>query len=1062
MTRCHRCGSGMDPVARFCPSCGTPRGSESASAAARKHVVVMFVDIVGSTAIAERLDPEIVRDYLQEYFALASSVLWNVGGTVEKFVGDAVMAVFGVPLTREDDVRRALTAARELHRKVGELSESMHERYGVTIQIRIGIGAGEAYVTRHADGQFSVTGDVVNVAARLQQLAEPGETAVGELAAKLAGPGAPLHRDRQLEAKGKSEPITVWKLHPSEPFDAAGRTATRLVGREEELEDLLRFSRRAIERRDAALITVVGSVGVGKSRLVRELLTRLPGVQVLTASCATYGMGVAFSPLVAVLEQLDAPDWLAQVRMVLGDDPEAALVAERLVTAVGSSSGVTSLADIEWAVRRVFTALAEARPLAVVWDDLHAADPSFVELLAQMSRRLRGIPIIMIGVGRPELWDTAPDWGGGHRNSMTLELHGLPEQATRELIAEYIKALPDETLPGELAGVGAEPEVLGHLLAEVEPDRLDLEWILAMSEGNPLVVGELVQNPEIDESLPVQVLTMFDARLDRLAEDDRRFCQRAAVVGREFWLDAVAGADRSRSQLDRLHQLGIIVPIAQATPGRPTHRFADALMVDSAYRGTPKSRRMTWHADTADWIAHQAVLSDGVRAELVAAHLESAYELFREVRASDETVGDLPGRTGRACAVASDVCLDRGDLAAAIRYLDRANQLLAVTEPGRYGIAYRHFRCLLATGALIEAEQLLARTDVGWQDDPWWQSVREVAWAQVDLLAQRIGPDAAYQVGAAAAERLPSDCPPDLLLWTHELMAMSSAMQMQLAIAERETRRAIEAARAAGDRWSERRLLCGLCEVAFWGLTPVPQAITLCQRTLAIVDADLRSSVPVLAMLAALSALAGDPGQAKLLEERVRDIVGQLHLADLVPALRQYLGLCAFWSDRPADAAIEFGRAAEELGGPSSPVGATMLLMAARVRWLSGDVEAALAQLDWQDEIGPPPAPQADLQQQALWYGLAARVAAVRGDDRAVQWGMLAVEAARRCDDLRATADAWLDLATAYALRGERAEGRDAWTECDRLLAAKGIRSGAAINSANRPVSPFDEVTPPW
>ena len=404
MIVCSACGRDNPDDARFCNSCGAPLAPAAAPREQRKVVTVLFCDVTGSTSLGEQLDPEAMRTVMARYFETARTAIERHGGTVEKFIGDAVMAVFGIPVVHEDDALRAVRAAAEL-------------RDAVEIDVRIGVNTGEV-VTGGAD--TLATGDAVNVAARLEQAASPGEVFLGAATYALVRDTVDAELLPPLEAKGKAEALTAYRLGDVRAVTSR-RDAAPMVGRVDELELLRRAYERAVRERGCHLFTILGAAGVGKSRLVAELLDTIEDARVLRGRCLSYGEGITYWPVVEMLKQLGEPGGDERVRRPIS-------------VLLGELDAPTTPAETAWAVRKALESAAAELPLVVVFDDLHWGEPSFLDLIEHIADLSRDAPILLLCMARPELLDERPGWSGGKLNATTVLLEPLGREETDELV----------------------------------------------------------------------------------------------------------------------------------------------------------------------------------------------------------------------------------------------------------------------------------------------------------------------------------------------------------------------------------------------------------------------------------------------------------------------------------------------------------------------------------------------------------------------------------------------------------------------------------------------------
>ena len=618
----------------------------------RKLVTVLFADVTGSTELADRLDAEELREVLSRWFAAMRAEIEAQGGTVEKYIGDAVMAVFGVPTAHEDDPSRALRAALALRERLAELNGELAASHGINLEIRVGVNTGEAVTTPEpAPGEAMVTGLAVNAAARLEQLAEPGQTVVAERTARAA-PGFRFDELGPFELRGQEAPVRARVLVAAPPGPVArglpGMHAP-LIGRERELDLLLALQERVVAERRPHLVTIYGEPGVGKSRLVRELLRRVDSgpepPRVVVGRCLSYGDGVAYWPLAEILKGLvgisdDDPAALALGRI---ERFTADLLLEpgRVVATLAFTLGLDARdaefarlqpssirAELHRVWRAVLSALAERRPLVVVVDDIHWADAVLLELLEELAERTLG-PILFVCPSRPELTAGRPTWGGGRRNFSSVFLNPLPPAAAGELIEHLlaVDGLPDRAR--------------GSILERAEGNPFFLEEILRQLIDGGRVVrngdrwqtdGDLTQL-----ELPDTVQAVLAARIDLLTQSEKRTLQQASVVGRIFWRGAVAALVGDAAEVDgdlrRLEERELVAPrLSSSLLGEEELAFSHILTRDVAYESLPRRDRPRAHARVASWIEHTAGDRRREYVGLLAHHYGEAYRGARRDR----------------------------------------------------------------------------------------------------------------------------------------------------------------------------------------------------------------------------------------------------------------------------------------------------------------------------------------------------------------------------------------------------------------------------------------------
>jgi class 3 adenylate cyclase/tetratricopeptide (TPR) repeat protein len=608
----------------------------------RKVVTILFADVVGSTDRAARSDPEVVRALMARYFKRVAETAETHGGSVEKFAGDAAMVVFGVPAVHDDDAERAVRAALEIRDASAELT------------VRVGVNTGEAVTAATDDRQFMVSGDAVNVAARLQQGAEPGEVVVGALTEQLTRAVIEYEPREPVIAKGKAEPITAFKaIRPRSqvPVQARGVAGLRspLVGRRRELRLLLDTFARTSEDRRLHLFTLIGAAGVGKSRLISEALLALSdsGARVLRGRCLPYGRGVTYWPFVemlgqdtgitlgdareAALAKLDR--WLGEL---LPSDSERPAIKARLAAMMGFATAADVMPDtpaervdreIAWGMRRYFEATAREAPLIVVVDDVQWAEPPVIKLLEQLAERAGESPILLVGIGRPEFLESHQGWGSGRGNSTTITLDPLSQEETGTLISGLLEI---DALPSNLRTQIIERSAGTPLFCE--------EFISMLIDDGRLVregVSWRAVGPVEQIRVPQSIQGVLAARLDGLPESERAVLQAASVIGERFQLDQVQqlldGPD-AETALESLRRKGLVTG---GDGPRDDIHFRHLLIRDSAYGSLPKSERVTFHERFGAVLEAEAGDPTQVT-EILAHHAERAFALSTELAMEGE------------------------------------------------------------------------------------------------------------------------------------------------------------------------------------------------------------------------------------------------------------------------------------------------------------------------------------------------------------------------------------------------------------------------------------------
>ncbi|HST17942.1 MAG TPA: adenylate/guanylate cyclase domain-containing protein [Gaiellaceae bacterium] len=728
MTVCGRCGQENPEAARFCLSCGASLQAGELRQE-RKVVTVLFADLVGFTSRAEALDPEDVGAMLEAYHSRLKHELERHGGTVEKFIGDAVMALFGAPTAHEDDPERAVRAALQIRDAIAELND---EDPGRDLHVRVGITTGEALVTLDArpdSGQGMAAGDVVNTAARLQAQAPEDGVLVDESTRRAVEPVFDLRPCEPVVAKGKADPIPVFEVvdaRASFGIDVEQDARTPLVGRERERDVLEQALARVRTELAPQLVTLIGVPGIGKTRLVWELFRIVDDDPDLITwrqgRCLPYGDGIAFWALgemvkaeAGLLETDEAEVANAKLEAAVAaavPEEDRAWVTAHLRPLVGlAGESGSSAADAFGAWRLFFEALAEQRPVVLVFEDLHWADDGLLDFVDYLVDWAVGVPLLVVCSARPELLERRPTWGGGKLNAVTLALSPLgPEDAAR-LVATLLE---QPLLPAALQHA---------LLDRAEGNPLYAEqYVRMLVDRGFLVRGttgwELAGSGELP--LPETLQGIIAARLDGLPGAEKQLLQDAAVVGKVFWLGAVDGKEPDRRGLEALlHALerkGFVRRERRSSVGDETeYAFGHALVRDVAYGQIPRIDRARKHRAVAEWIEQLSVERSEGQAELAAHHWLQALEL---TRAAGQDDAGLEARARAALVVAGERAYRLGAIDPAAELYGRALSLTPAGDPDRPRLLLVYGRAASRGGIdagaeLTEAiEQLLAAGEV--------------------------------------------------------------------------------------------------------------------------------------------------------------------------------------------------------------------------------------------------------------------------------------------------------------------------------------------------------------
>jgi class 3 adenylate cyclase/tetratricopeptide (TPR) repeat protein len=818
MVVCAACGVENPEGQRFCGSCAAPLAGPAAVREQRKTVTAVFCDVVGSTSLGESQDPEAVRALLVRYFERMRRIVEAHGGTVAKFIGDAVVAVFGVPVVHEDDAARAVRAAVEMRAALPDLE----------LQARIGVNTGE--VVTSSDDTL-VTGDAVNVAARLQQAAAPGEILIGEPTRALARDAISVEELEPLELKGKREPVAAYRL--LEVHEAPeGRHGSSFVGREPELALLRDAWRRAAETGRCELVTIIGEPGVGKSRLVAELVQGLDA-RVVHGRCLSYGEGITYRPVVEVIRQLDT----------LPGDPSAAAAIRSLL---GESGAGTSADQIGWAFRALLETVATESPLVVVLDDIQWGEDTFLDLIEHVSL-LSGAPFLLLCIARPELSERRPQW------PVALRL--------RPLARDDVEALLPDTVTADLR------------------DR-----IVRAAGGNPLFVTEMIAvAADIggDVTVPPTLKALLATRLDQLDAPERTVLEHGSIEGEVFHRGTVQALGATESpvtpRLTALVRKELIRPDRPQLPGDDGFRFCHLLIRDAAYEALPKAARAELHERFADWLAaHATGLVE--RDEIAGYHLEQAYGYRSELGHDDDRTRELAGRAAAHLTAAGRRAQAYGDLHAVANLLTRALSLGIVDQADRAQVQFELGRALYETGKVTESDLVLTEvletaTALGERGIAARAHVqREGQRMLVETGVKYIEVQKVAEEAMETFRQLGDPCGAAL---AGRVLGLAFGRQQKGGEARAALKQAVEDAEACGDPELRRRAIASYC--GHQGGTPVPEATRLFEELLESTKGDRLVEAVVKRFLARYYAMACRYEEALELAHETQPVLEELN-----------------------------------------------------------------------------------------------------------------------------------------------------------------------------------------
>ena len=695
---CPSCGQENPTGFLLCGMCGAPLAAATPPRQERKVVTVLFADLVGFTSQAEEMDPEDVRALLGPYWERLRDELEGFGGTVEKFIGDAVVALFGAPVAHEDDPERAVRAALAIRDWVAEESD---------LHVRIGVNTGEAIVSlgaRPSEGEGMASGDVVNTTARLQSAAPVDGILVGQQTFQATERAIEYREHDAIQAKGKASPVPVWEAVQARArfgVDLMRTDGAPLVGRDQELELLLGAFGRAADERTPQLVTLVGVPGIGKSRLLGELFGAIDAgdrlVRWRQGRSLPYGEGVSFWALGEMVKaeagilETDATEAasrkLREALAALAEASETAWLESHLGPLVGVAADEPSgdrRAEAFAAWRRFFEALAEERPLVLVFEDLHWADDGLLDFVDQLVDWLTDVPVLVLGSARPELLARRPAWGGGKANASTISLAPLTDEDTARLVHGL---LGQSVLPAEVQST-----------------------LLERAGGNPLYAEEFVhmvaERGRGELELPGSIQGIISARLDALDPTDKALLQDAAVVGKVFWPGALAAiGDRDRFEVEErmpaLERRELVRRARRSSMASESeYAFRHVLVRDVAYGSIPRAERADRHRRAAEWIESLGRPED--QADLLAHHYLSALELGR---AAGVDVGVLAESAAHALLRAGERAFGLNAFASAAHFFEEALGL-GVADDERPRVLFRLGAALHRSGDERRAERL--------------------------------------------------------------------------------------------------------------------------------------------------------------------------------------------------------------------------------------------------------------------------------------------------------------------------------------------------------------------
>jgi predicted ATPase/class 3 adenylate cyclase len=999
----------------------------------RKTITILFADIVDSSRLSLTLDPEALRGLLARYFEEMNSIIQRHGGVVEGSSGDDIMAVFGVPTLHEDDALRAVSAAVEMRDTLATLNHELETVWGVQLAHRIGVNTGEVFTGVSRQGNRFVTGEAVRVAKRLQEAATPNEILIGEATYKLVRRAVVVESGSPRALKhGEEFPtlIVVNVIVRATGFQR--RFEAQFVDRERQRAMIETIFRDLVNARTCHLLTVLGEAGVGKSRLVSEVAGSLPSETVVARGrCLPYGESITYWPLADIVREITrvgagntGKQSVAAIAEILAGHDKAKLIAERVAELLGFGEGEPGTREETfWALRQLFEVVARERPLAIVVEDLHWAESTFLDLIEHLVDFSRGYPIMIVGTARPELLDARPSWGNGKPNATTIALEPLGEAESREMILNLLDRLPPS------------PAIVLRITRAVDGNPLFAEELVAMLVDEELLRRHedcWVARSDLSElPVPSTINALLAARLEGLPHLERAILTAAAVEGAVFHRSAVSELARPMPHaledgLLALVRRGLIRPEVPSFAGESAYRFRHVLIRDAAYRSLSKNARADLHERFAAWL--ELMAADRLREfeEIVGYHLEQAFQHRVALGSRGALTASLAARACERLEAAGRRALVRGDLPSAISLLERVSRLLATDDPQRIALLAELSGALVESGRLDQAGRVLDEAEglTAAADD---QRLAAHVLVQRQFLRLLHGEEGGLEEAArAAAAVIPvfESLGDDLGLCRArrlEAWLFFNAARGEAAAAAWE--RAAAHAQRAGDRHAYYESLTWRASALWFGPTPAAEAISQCEAMRVEVRESPESEAAILRQLACLNAIVGRFAIARELIATSNATYADLGLT-LYVASSEHEAVVELVAGNPAAAersARTAYHALEEMG--ERAFRSTMAASLAMVILEQGRDEEAEDFAKLSAELSA----SGDLLTQIRWRRVRARVLARRAEIPAAE--ALAREAlaiAETTDFVNDRADALIDLS--HVLEASR--------RCDDAVAA--------------------------
>ena len=1041
MRICPGCGVQNPERMRFCTVCGASL-SQVVARESRRTVTIVFAMPKVHSLSGEAVGPETLRDVMSRYFDGMREALERHGGTVEKFIGDAVMAVFGLPVRHEDDALRAIRAAADMQDALERLNPEFRAGYSLELSNHIGVNSGEVIAGDASTAQRMVTGDAVNTAARLEQAAGPGQIVLGDLTYRLARDQIDIEFIEPLTLKGKAEPVPAYRLVRMRTQAAAERShGTPFVGREAEMARLAAGLADATASRGARLVTVVGDAGVGKSRLIREFaIAAEEQARIVRGRCLPYGEGITFWPLAEVVREAaaisneDSPrvatrriDRLLERAGV--EDREG--VVERVAAAINLSAAQFPVAELMWGGRRLLETLAAEQPLVVIVDDLHWAESTFLDFLDHLIESVEDASLLVLGTARHEIAERHADWSTAH-DAMLVKLEPLSDADSGKIVEELLGSL--------------EPSVRGRIAQAAEGNPLYVEQIVSMLVETGAIergaAGWVAKAGAGELQIPPTVRALVAARLDALQPEERAVVDPGSVIGLTFALDAVTELvdDTVRARLG--NDLDVLVGkqfVRRLPEEEVLYRFGHQIIRDTAYGSLLKRIRASLHERFVTW-AERVNRERGRELEfeeILGYHLEQAYRYRVDLGVIDEHARSVAERAAAKLSSAGQRAFARGDMPAAASLLERSVRLLPESDDRRNALIPDLAEALVTQSRLEDAARYL--------DDALAAAGEELTAARNKFRTARL------LVGFFEGDEVPADDvlnEATFLLRSFENVGdhggAARTWRLFLYLHGRSGRydeaasaaaSLIEEADRAGDDRLVRRGAAAYASAAVLGSTPVSEALAECRELQERVRGDRRAEAVIAGATAVLLAMDGDFESARSSYRREQALLRELGPSVEASSTSINAARVELLAGRPENAIEQLRRdyaELEEMG--ERYFRSTIAGVLGQALAIAGDFGAAEEFATRTREL----AEDDDAWSQVLWRLTTATVAINRGEhEAALELAIDAVATASATADLELHAQALRVLGSLHMARSMEL-GVDALSSALSLYERKG------------------------